>query len=386
MSTLFSVQYLEDGPGVRDIPPAAARAKLRGAAERLPISMVLVGWNLPPALRDACGEEARRIGARFYRWHPLLTGDGVFTPRREWRCVGLSGQAVSGFRDLPEFTFVCPNRPAVRDAVGTHLSGALAGGVYDGVFLDRIRFPSPLADPESLLACFCEDCVRAAADDRLDLMLLRDEIRLRIENPRQVACALLGEESEPFSKLLEFRSRSITRMVDGAASVARQRGLSVGLDCFSPALTRACGQDLAALNQHCDWIKVMTYAHALGPAGLPFEFCALVDWLVRRSVAEGQALACLAEAAGLPLPASREQLRTPGLGSDALGAEVRRARAAGVSTLLAGIELVKLEGVTHLEPDQIRADARAMIAAGADGLALSWDLWHIPDEFLELVA
>ena len=31
------------------------------------------------------------------------------------------------------------------------------------------------------------------------------------------------------------------------------------------------------------------------------------------------------------------------------------------------------------------ADLDAFRAAGADGLALSWDLWHIPIERLELV-
>jgi hypothetical protein len=57
----------------------------------------------------------------------------------------------------------------------------------------------------------------------------------------------------------------------------------------------------------------------------------------------------------------------------------------GVRTLLAGIELVELAGVTSLNAEQIAADLRAFQEAGADGLALSWDLWHIPPERLELV-
>src|SRR5215472_12572814 len=113
----FAVQYLEGGPDAAAISTDAARHKLRAAAERLPISMVLLGWNLPEALRDACADEARRIGARLYRWHPLLTGDGVLVPRPEWRVVSLSGDLVRGYRDLEEFTFVCPNRSGTRDAV-----------------------------------------------------------------------------------------------------------------------------------------------------------------------------------------------------------------------------------------------------------------------------
>ena len=38
-----------------------------------------------------------------------------------------------------------------------------------------------------------------------------------------------------------------------------------------------------------------------------------------------------------------------------------------------------------VELRQIEADLRALKAAGADGLSLSWDLWHMPLERLEIV-
>ncbi len=57
----------------------------------------------------------------------------------------------------------------------------------------------------------------------------------------------------------------------------------------------------------------------------------------------------------------------------------------GRSRLLAGIELVEIPGISELEPAQIEADLRAIQAAGADGLSLSWDLWQMPLERLELV-
>lgn len=60
-------------------------------------------------------------------------------------------------------------------------------------------------------------------------------------------------------------------------------------------------------------------------------------------------------------------------------------RAAGVRTLLGGIELVELEGIASTGPAQVAADLRVVRSAGADGLALSWELWHIPAERLEWV-
>lgn len=381
----YAVQYLEAGPEVAGIAPDAARRRLRAAAERLPISMVLLGWNLSPALVEACAEETRLMGARLYRWHPLLTGDSVFCPRPEWRTISLSGRPVPGFRDLPEFTFVCPNRPAVRDAVLDHLGKCLEGGAYEGVFLDRIRYPSPTGDPETLLGCFCEDCARAAAEAGFDLPAAREGIRTFLQSPESFVRALFRDELEPLAAFLEFRSRSVARMIGQAAGVARFHGLAVGLDCFSPVLTRTVGQDLALLDRHCDWVKVMTYGHTLAPAGVPFEMAGALDWLMRNSVTADRALACIAESTGLALPGDCESLKSEGLTPQTLGSEIRRARAAGVSKVLAGMELVELEGITRLDRNQIRADAQAFRDAGADGLVLSWDLWHIPLAYLELL-
>ena len=185
---------------------------------------------------------------------------------------------------------------------------------------------------------------------------------------------------------LDFRARSVTRIVQAAAEIARAEGLLVGLDCFSPALAYMVGQDLAALDAHCDWIKVMTYAHAYGPAGLPFELSALAGWLKGfPTIDEGSALDWVSQAAHLPLPIDMIALREYGLSPEALAIEIRRARAARMQTLLAGVELVDLEGVTHLNSDQIAVDLRAIREADPDGLVLSWDLWWIPLERLEIV-
>ena len=146
------------------------------------------------------------------------------------------------------------------------------------------------------------------------------------------------------------------------------------------------GQDLGALAGRCDWIKVMTYGHAFGPAGLPFELADLVDWLIATwGGGETGALEWLSRAMRLPIPQTQAALRQRGLAPEALAAEVRRGRTAGVNPLFAAIELVEIEGVAQLDREQIMADLRAFRRAGADGLVLSWDLWHIPPERLDLV-
>jgi hypothetical protein len=146
------------------------------------------------------------------------------------------------------------------------------------------------------------------------------------------------------------------------------------------------GQDLAAVSCHADWIKLMSYAHTLGPAGVPFELLGLYDELTRGAgLDESAALACLGQACTLPLPATRQELERQGLSPQALESELRRGvAAAAAAPALAGFELVEIESVARLNPAQISADLAAVRRAGVAGLSISWDLRHIPLDRLEL--
>jgi hypothetical protein len=53
--------------------------------------------------------------------------------------------------------------------------------------------------------------------------------------------------------------------------------------------------------------------------------------------------------------------------------------------ILAGVELVELARGTDLHPAQIRGHLVAIKSVSSAGLAISWDLLHIPLEWLELV-
>jgi len=394
----IAVQFLEDSPELLEISPRLVQKRLREAFSRLPVSMLLLGWNLPKALLAAVVEETTRAGIPLYRWQPLLTGDGTFVPRAEWQTIGLDGSPVPGFRGLPEFTFVCPNKPAVREAVSAHLQEVLAPP-YQGIFLDRVRFPSPAANPFSHLACFCEDCCRVAQEQNgLDLAGLRGSLRSYLSVPGAARCltaSLFGifpsempeAVAQGLRSLFHFRSESVSGFIHLAGELASSKGMDVGLDCFSPSLTYMVGQDLRVLTHSSDWIKVMIYGHVLGPAGLPYELLELAAFLKKYGEMPARdALAFLEQQVGFPLPRTFLDLRRQGLSSAALVSEVSRARGQGVRRLLAGLELVEIPGVSELKIGQIRQDWQAVLDAGVEGVVLSWDLWHMPLERLNVVS
>jgi hypothetical protein len=139
------------------------------------------------------------------------------------------------------------------------------------------------------------------------------------------------------------------------------------------------GQDLSTLDKSCDWIKLMTYPRVFGPAGLPFELNALLKWLRDScNVNEMEAAQLVARASGLSFTGN-------GLNSESMTHEIQRGRNAGITNLLAGIALVEVEGIHQPKPEQVEADLAACCNAQADGLVLSWDLWHIHSQFLKSV-
>ena len=400
---IITIQYLEASPDLAGLEARLVVGKLHAAFERLPFSHLLIGWEIPPALLEACRLWTEKSGVRFLRWHPLLTGDGVFRPQRPWQVIGLSGKPVAGFRNMPEFTFVCPNHPEVQEAIQRRVDSLLDEGLYQGFFLDRLRFPSPASAPAGDLGCFCPYCQRLAAASGLDLEEVRrvlvalasrpggPEVLVKVlldpgpAAPDVLSAALPVPASDLLRRFLAFRSQSITAFVAWLAGPLRRANMEIGLDCFSPCLTRMVGQDLASLGELADWIKIMCYAHTLGPAGLPFELLGLLDTLIAAGLSEQEALRPLAQAVGLPLPATRQELAQVGLSPAALAMEAGRGAQAARCNVLAGIELVEIAGVTRLSRPQIQADLTALRGARLAGLSISWDLWRIELDLLELV-
>ena len=87
----------------------------------------------------------------------------------------------------------------------------------------------------------------------------------------------------------------------------------------------------------------------------------------------------------MPLPESLSLLESEGISSIALGSEVERGVASISRPLLAGIELVDQDGVTELNGAQIRSNLEVLRQSRPAGLAISWDLAHIPLDRLDLV-
>jgi hypothetical protein len=139
-SPILAVQYLESP--YPDATITEVRRRLHNAFERLPISLVLLGWELPIHIEEAVAVESALHNAKLFRWQPLLTGDAHTDLPPEWATIGPNSNSIPGHGGLPEFSFICPNRIAVADFISERVESVAASGLYQGLFLDRIRYPA----------------------------------------------------------------------------------------------------------------------------------------------------------------------------------------------------------------------------------------------------
>ena len=394
----FTLQFLEDSPELLNLSKDIVVNKLRYAFDKLPITHLIIGWHIPDHLLEACKKECEKNGTKFVRWQPLLTGDGVVIPREEWQVTSLSGVKVPGFQNLPEFTFVCPNCENSTNTIFEHIEQLTDQGIYDGLFLDRIRYPSPVSNPLEKLGCFCEFCKQKSVKSDLDLENLQyslQDLTASKSGKLELVNFLVGKSEgiiddslrETVVRWMNFRESSISDFVCGVTKLLNEKGLDIGLDCFSPSLTRMVGQNLNSLSRYANWIKIMSYAHTLGPAGLPFEIIDLLNYMISvTNLNEREILAQLSTLLYLPLPENIDELKEQGLSTFALKKELEKGKVSTTIPVLAGLELVEMPGVTALTNDQIICDNKAALATGIAGLSISWDLWRIPNHRLDLIS
>jgi hypothetical protein len=371
--------------------------------EAIALDLLIVGFRDAPDVFRAFCRPARPVDEVFL-WYSALSdiegmedSDLVVNWKGE-RSRGWGGWAEKGGGVEETFRFACPNNPFVRNKTRRRLRKLLSGYDFAGVFLDKIRFPSPANGVDEMLSCFCDHCRRAAAAVDLDLASVAQVLADRAIDPGAPSARRSGNEannwiealiagSPVLSRFLRFRADSVARLVAELAEEARRPGRKVSLDLFSPCLAPLVGQDYRRLMRHCDWVKPMTYRLAQGPASLRLEIPALIegvarqfgldearvlDWSGRRAAFDRHMLRQTRESA-VPLPFIRAEIE----------AAVRTMHPVPVYF---GLELVSQPGVIDVKPDHVLDMVGAGRAAKAAGLVISWDLMHAPIDGVSALA
>jgi hypothetical protein len=213
---------------------------VRRVLETLDLDLLIVGFReAPEVFRRFC--DPHRPVDDVHLWFSALsdiegmTEDDLVVNWRGARSRGWGGWAEKGGVE-ETFRFACPNNPAVREKTTLRLRGLLQRYDFSGVFLDKIRFPSPANGADEMLSCFCDHCRRTAQAEGLDLdAVLSVFANLALDGNAlslHRSCSghwldSIAATNPRLSRFLAFRSGSVVRLVGELADECRRLGRSV---------------------------------------------------------------------------------------------------------------------------------------------------------------
>ncbi len=358
----------------------------------------LMFWNTrDDEYTEAVLRICRESSTECWLWFPVLADSLVSSEnaRPSVNHRGGSGLCSPGAMTLEgdgeeEFSFLCPSDRAFEEQTEAHLAELLDRYDFDGVFLDRIRFPSFANGLPLLYSCVCPECCRRMNIDREQIT--REFESLKGDAFLSLFCGI-GDAAEVrknyrhIQKFIEERMKLITDKVERLNRIIRSRDRAMALDLFTPGLARAVGQDYSALSRLADWVKTMTYAMAWGPAGIPLELDCLYRGIRETfpDLGEDDITNALGYMMGCDLKPYWENRSSEGFPSSLAYSEWKRTEAFSENCrFLPGIELVHSELFKTKVPESRAAEAVELFGEKTEIIAC-WNCLEIPDRYFTML-
>lgn len=243
------------------------------------IDGIIVGWSLDWQIYRWLRTYTRKNGIELYLWFQVLAefkSLGDFT-----NVTDMDGKTLRSavFDGDEEFSFYCPSHPDTLGSLRHIYEKYFSEIAFDGVFLDRIRFPSPAMDRNALFSCTCSFCMKRyerRGIGRRDIEEAQIHMQEGMEQGRFYC--IEGYKNGKYSfyspkveKYLHVRTELITETVKELAEYFKKKGLKVGLDLFAPFLAVFVGQSYTELSTAADFVKPMLYRYTYTPAGMKYE-------------------------------------------------------------------------------------------------------------------
>jgi hypothetical protein len=373
---------------------------LREAQEVIPFSAFILGAREIPEIFNGLTKARDPKQPEVYIWYNLLSdypgqkSDESVVDFKGESSTGWQGWDSAGESEVEEsFVFSCPNNPETRRKTLAGLENLLIKYPFDGVFLDKIRFPSPANNLDMVFSCFCPHCRQKALSQGLDLEQVRNLLKDGSSfNTREMGTNInwldaLAVDRPLLKQFIRFRCESITSLVADVRKLTTNMNRRLALDLFTPLLAPLVGQDYAALSKLADWAKPMAYRYAYGPAGIRLEVEKLVSGLQKNY---NLPLDILLEWMGHSYPGVSPQGYSLMLEKAAPLEWVRHEYQQAVrdfqpKPILMGLETVSFPGVIDIKPDMVKELVKTGLESNVQGAVISWDLMHTPLENINAI-
>ena len=359
----------------------------------VPLDILILGWNEKRELFDHLTNPGSRKSDQVFLWYPFLSDYPEMVQNHLVK--NLNGETSTGWRGYEgtgineSFQQACPNNPMAISTSLKHLERLLNEYNFDGVFIDKIRYPSPANGFDEIFSCFCDHCKVKADQYDLDLWevkyILRNVQALKalkpehsISNDKTWLDGLLANQPV-LQQFINFRMSSINRVLTEINNLLKKTNKKLALDVFSPSLAPLVGQDYGFMSTIAEWVKPMIYQFGHGPSSLRSEIPALIygirDYLgfdiseiskYVSSTINGLKNVSIDEIANIA-PLSIIHSET----------ELAVKKLAGTQVYL-GLETVYIPHKMEIQPEDIEEILKIGSNLNVNGFVLSWDLLHTP--------
>ena len=383
------------------------KKKLITAKEMLDLDALIVWSDITEKNLDVVRRICSDLEIKTYLWYPILADTPGIKIEQEQAVKtfdGLHGYGKLGCWDKigkgeEDFLFLCPNDHENLRLIFDLYENKIRESGFDGVFLDRIRFPSPSNGFETLFSCFCPFCInKFNSEYGEDLENYQDEIKTLFNQFKTIDSIDLKNCHSFFEiilqgklkKFYDFRKQSIYLMVKKFADKAKQMKKLVGIDLFAPSFAPLVSQDYKLLAGTCDWIKPMIYCKAGSPAGLPLEIYSFLKAILEMNPAfnENELMCKVSPLIGVALPAGLNKLLKNGISDYIICNEMEKIKELDLPkniNVYVGLEAVQIPGLCNITENILIKYLESLIEANIKGVILSWDLFKIPDNNLRIV-
>jgi len=372
--------------------------KLEKIKKLVDLKALMIGVNLSEDEKEVVIKKCKQLDIKTYLWYPVLADLPEHLPLDDFKSVGYGNNRESFIlqtqKDSGEdFAFLCPNKEMEDNRLRLFFADILNNHDFDGVFLDKIRYPSPANGLSDMLSCRCDICRKLASDPEIfsedilnsivDKILTADSVKKLKEAVNFIADNLSG--------FMKFREDSVFNLVKRYVKIARSMNLSVGIDLFSPSLSQIVSQDYSRLCELSDWIKPMIYLKTMGPAGVPLEIYSLIKIIksINKNIPERIIIECFEELLVMNLPVSLESFSANGIPVVNFPQEISKIHSKINSDnikIYPGFEAVKFAPICDMSKEGIKEYLAFVKHLNLEGFVLSWDISKIPLEHFEFVS
>jgi hypothetical protein len=378
----ISAQIFSGGFGKKKIGFAGIKDKLDRIYSFFHLDNLIVGWHTDRNLYRDLYTYLQERGTKLHLWFPVFSELNYFKQFKP--VLDFNDQEIKKFelQQGENFEFFCPtdkyNLRLIKDIYWDNF-----GDIdFEGVFIDKIRYPSFSNGITGVFTCFCAECQKAMNNYDINVdetkkvirNLFDDSGRFRTETPIIINNYqnLRYEFEKPiWQEFFDFKNHNIGRSIIDLTEYFRSLGLEVGLDTFAPFLGYFVGQNLTILAESSNFIKPMFYRKTWAPAGLPFETNMMQPIFRFENGGDKNWVRDIFSFKGKLFP------------REFVFKEMEEIELAiGNKKILPGFEINNKENISTVFPADVIDNLEIYKNRGLEGIILSWDIMDAPEENL----